>query len=103
VPHLLRRITFLPGLDASPNHRAPSPDIMSDLVQAPPSLRPPLQSVGEIIAPGIIGLFVQGLESGLVLMQLSRWFYLGRTESISVKALVLFVTTVGLSALTQFL
>jgi hypothetical protein len=74
---------------------------MSNLVQATPSLLPPPQSISENIAPGIIGLFVQGLESGIVLMQLSRWFYLGRTESIGVKALVLFVTTVGLSALTQ--
>ncbi|KAH9976619.1 hypothetical protein BGW80DRAFT_871766 [Lactifluus volemus] len=69
---------------------------MSNLVQATPSLLPPPQSISENIAPGIIGLFVQGLESGIVLMQLSRWFYLGRTESIGVKALVLFVTTVGL-------
>jgi hypothetical protein len=49
--------------------------------------------------PGIVGLFVQGLEIGLVLAQLSSWLSFPEcTESRLVVTLTVFVTTVGLWA-----
>jgi hypothetical protein len=74
---------------------------MPDFVPVPPP--PPPQSIGNMLAPGIIGLFVQGLETGLVITQLSRWLYLERMESAAINILVIFVTTIGLSVFTQFL
>lgn len=61
-----------------------------------------MQSISEILAPGIVGLFVQGLETGLVISQLSQWLYLERREGIGITLLVVFVTTVGLSAFARF-
>ena len=49
--------------------------------------------------PGIVGLFVQGLQSGLVLAQLSSWLSFPEcTESRLVVTLTVFVTAVGLWA-----
>jgi len=63
---------------------------MSDVV--------PTQSISEVLGPGIVGLFIQGLETGLVLSQISQFLWLGRREGVAINLLVLFVTTVGLSA-----
>lgn len=57
----------------------------------------PLQSQFEVIGPGIAGLFVQGLETGLVIAQFSRWFSSPvRNDSMAFFTLVVFVTVVGL-------
>jgi hypothetical protein len=69
---------------------------MSDTVQL--SAGTPAQSISEVLSPGIVGLFVQGLETGLVISQLSQWLYLDRREGLAITLLVVFVTTVGLSA-----
>ena len=61
------------------------------------------QSVSEELSPGIVSLFIQGLETGLVISQFSQWLYLGHAEGSAITLLVLFVTTVGLSAFTRFL
>ncbi|KAI0263213.1 hypothetical protein BC834DRAFT_888024 [Gloeopeniophorella convolvens] len=54
------------------------------------------QSQGNVIAPGIVGLFIQGLETGLVISQLSRWLSTAEhTEGIFMSLLVIFVATVG--------
>src|SRR5579863_2358499 len=48
------------------------------------------------LASGVVGLFVQGLETGLVLAQLSSWLSFPEyTESLLVIILTVFVTTVG--------
>lgn len=73
---------------------------MSDIVNL--SAGAPMQSISEILAPGIVGLFVQGLETGLVISQLSQWLYLERKEGVGITLLVVFVTTVGLSAFARF-
>jgi hypothetical protein len=54
--------------------------------------------MSNVLGPGIVSLFVQGLETGLVLSQFSQWLSLERKEGITITVLVLFVTTVGLSA-----
>ncbi|KAI0255438.1 hypothetical protein BJV78DRAFT_672325 [Lactifluus subvellereus] len=66
---------------------------MTDFVQV--SAQSPPQSISEVLAPGIVGLFVQGLETGLVITQLSHWLCLERTESAVVNILVTFVTIIG--------
>jgi hypothetical protein len=58
----------------------------------------PHQSISNVLGPGIISLFVQGLETGLVLSQFFQWISLERKEGITITVLVLFVTTIGLSA-----
>ena len=58
----------------------------------------PPQSISNVLGPGIVSLFIQGLETGLVLSQFSQWLSLERKEGITITVLVLFVTTVGLSA-----
>lgn len=63
----------------------------------------PAQSIGEVLSPGIVSLFIQGLETGLVISQLSQWLSLERSEGFAITALVIFVTTIGLSAFTLFL
>jgi hypothetical protein len=68
---------------------------MSDFVHIS-ARNPPPQSISEVLAPGIVGLFVQGLETGLIITQLSRWLYIGRLDSVAVNILVIFVTTIGL-------
>jgi len=73
---------------------------MSDAIQL--SAGVPAQSISEVLGPGIIGLFVQGLETGLVLSQSSQWLCNGRRDGIAIILLVLFVTTVGLSVFPCF-
>ncbi|KAN0120461.1 hypothetical protein V8E52_004288 [Russula decolorans] len=55
----------------------------------------PHQSISNVLGPGIISLFVQGLETGLVLSQFFQWISLERKEGITITVLVLFVTTIG--------
>ncbi len=73
---------------------------MSDYVQLSATVVPPEppQSISNVLSPGIVSLFIQGLETGLVLSQFSQWLSLERKEGITITVLVLFVTTVGLSA-----
>lgn len=67
---------------------------------------PPTQlipSEASLLGPGIAGLFIQGLESGLVFAQLSQWFYASdRTEGSLLSTIVIFVTLVGLCASRNF-
>ena len=65
------------------------------------SVPPPQQSISDVRAPGIVGLFVQGFQTGLVVSQLAQWLSLKRTESASMMALVAFVTVIGLSVFTN--
>jgi hypothetical protein len=56
-----------------------------------------MQSKVDVISPGIVGLFVQGLETGLVIAQFSRWFSSPvRNDSMAFSTLVVFVTVVEL-------
>ena len=67
-----------------------------------PPTQPPLpssssQSQVSVLSPGIAGLFIQGIESGLVFAQFSQWFAaLDRSESSVLTTTVIFVTIVGL-------
>jgi hypothetical protein len=70
---------------------------MSDYDQLSAAGIPP-PSIANVLSPGIVSLFIQGLETGLVLSQFSQWLSLERKEGITITVLVLFVTTVGLSA-----
>jgi hypothetical protein len=67
---------------------------MSHFVQL--AVRAPQQSTSDVTAPGIVGLFVQGFQTGLVLSQLAQWLNLKRTESAPMTVLVVFVTLIGL-------
>ncbi|KAH8993160.1 hypothetical protein EDB92DRAFT_1944757 [Lactarius akahatsu] len=67
---------------------------MSRFVQL--SARVAQQSLGEVRAPGVVGLFVQGIQTGLVVSQWAQWLNLERRESTSMIALVVFVTVIGL-------
>lgn len=60
------------------------------------AVRAPQQSTSEVTAAGIVGLFVQGFQTGLVVSQLAQWLNLKRKESTSMIALVAFVTVIGL-------
>ncbi|KAH9021107.1 hypothetical protein EDB83DRAFT_2320525 [Lactarius deliciosus] len=60
------------------------------------SVRVAQQSISEVRTPGIVGLFVQGIQTGLVVSQLAQWLDLERRESTSMTALVVFVTVIGL-------
>ncbi|KAH9068036.1 hypothetical protein EDB83DRAFT_674644 [Lactarius deliciosus] len=56
------------------------------------------QSQASVLGPGIAGLFIQGIESGLIFAQFSQWFAtLDRSESSVITAIVIFVTIVGLA------
>ncbi|KAI9448969.1 hypothetical protein BJY52DRAFT_293452 [Lactarius psammicola] len=56
------------------------------------------QSHASVLGPGIAGLFIQGIESGLVFSQFFRWFYTRNgSESSFVSSIVIFVTVVGLA------
>lgn len=60
---------------------------------------PYVPSLRHALSSGIIGLFVQGLETGLVLAQLSSWLSIPEhTEGLFVASLTVFVTIVGLCA-----
>jgi hypothetical protein len=69
--------------------------------QPPPGPPPPssLQGQVSVLGPGIAGLLIQGIESGLVFAQFSQWFFgSDRTESSLMSIVVVFVTLVGLYA-----
>jgi hypothetical protein len=72
-----------------------------------PSSVPPTQlpqSQASLLGPGIAGLFIQGIESGLVFAQFSQWFFASdRSESSLFLAVVVFVTLVGLYASSRHL
>ncbi len=60
----------------------------------PPGLT---QSQASGLGPGIAGLFIQGLETGLVFAQISQWLYTrDHSESRFVSIVAVFVTAVGL-------
>ena len=76
---------------------------MSDYVQLSSSGAAsgiPVQSISNVLSPGIVSLFVQGIETGLVISQLSQWLSLEQRDGTAITVLVIFVTTVGLSALS---
>ena len=57
------------------------------------------QDQASSLGPGIADLFIQGIESGLVLAQFSQWFNdCDRIESLLLSTVVVFVTLVGLCA-----
>jgi hypothetical protein len=70
---------------------------MSDYVPLSAAAGVPTQSISNVLSPGIVSLFVQGLETGLVFSQLSQWLSLNRREGTVITVLVIFVTTIGLS------
>jgi uncharacterized membrane protein len=72
--------------------------IMSDYVELSSGAGIPVQSISNVLSPGIVSLFVQGLETGLVISQLSQWLSLEQRDGTAITVLVIFVTTVGLSA-----
>jgi hypothetical protein len=78
-----------------------SDSIMSGSPTQPPPGPPPpssLQGQVSVLGPGIAGLLIQGIESGLVFAQFSQWFFgSDRTESSLMSIVVVFVTLVGLS------
>ncbi|KAH9020612.1 hypothetical protein EDB84DRAFT_1514989 [Lactarius hengduanensis] len=54
------------------------------------------QSRVNALGPGIVGLFVQGIEIGMVFSQLATWMSLpGRSERRFITVLTVFITTVG--------
>lgn len=68
---------------------------------SPPTQQSPSlgsQSEASVLGPGIAGLFIQGIETGLVFAQFSQWWFtsLGRSESSVLTAIIIFVTIVGL-------
>lgn len=59
------------------------------------------QSQASLISSGIAGLFIHGIESGLVFSQFSQWFSAShRSESSLLSTVVVFVTLMGLCAST---
>ncbi|KAI0297022.1 hypothetical protein B0F90DRAFT_987679 [Multifurca ochricompacta] len=52
-------------------------------------------SISNVLSPGIVGLFVQGVQTGLVITQLSQWLCLEQTERFVINALVTFVCAIG--------
>ncbi|KAH9175766.1 hypothetical protein EDB89DRAFT_2227239 [Lactarius sanguifluus] len=68
--------------------------------QLPPPPPPPgfAQSQASVLGSGIVGLFIQGIESGLVIAQFSQWFAaLDRSDSSVLSTVIIFVTVVGLA------
>ena len=60
-------------------------------------------SEASLPGPGIVGLFIQGLESGLVVVQLFQWFCASdRIKGSLLSTIVVFVTLVGLCASRNF-
>ncbi|KAH9060672.1 hypothetical protein EDB87DRAFT_1683368 [Lactarius vividus] len=72
---------------------------MSGSVPPPPPPPPGFtRNHDSVLGPGIAGLFIQGIESGLVFAQFSQWFYArDRSESTLLSIIVIFVTVVGLA------
>jgi len=92
--------TFFAIVCGRPTWRLAEPFFMSDSIISTALLgaRSDVQTMSNT-SPGIIGLFVQGLEAGLVFAQLSSWLSgPDRTDSLPVVILTVFVTTVGLWA-----
>ena len=56
----------------------------------------PFQSQARVLGPGIAGLFIEGIETGLVIAQFCRWFSTERNDTAAFSILVVFVTMVGL-------
>ncbi|KAH9003901.1 hypothetical protein EDB86DRAFT_2890904 [Lactarius hatsudake] len=55
------------------------------------------QSWANVLGPGIVGLFIQGIETGMIFSQLATWLsHPRRTEHCFVTTLTVFITTVGL-------
>ncbi|KAI9435744.1 hypothetical protein H4582DRAFT_620317 [Lactarius indigo] len=51
-----------------------------------------------VLGPGIAGLFIQGIEAGLVFAQFSQWFYRSdRREGSLLSTIIVFVTVIGLA------
>ena len=74
---------------------------MSGSVPPPPPPGPPPPglppSQASVLGPGIVGLLVQGIETGLIFAEFSRWFYRpGRRENFMSSTVVIFVTVIGL-------
>jgi hypothetical protein len=64
----------------------------------------PPQSETSLLGPGIAGLFIQGVETGLVFSEFSQWcFRAERRESSALSAVVIFVTIVGLYGSSRLL
>ncbi|KAH9060676.1 hypothetical protein EDB87DRAFT_573725 [Lactarius vividus] len=64
----------------------------------PPSPSSFTQSQASVLGPGIAGLFIQGIESGLIFAQFSQWFAAhNHSESSVITTIVIFVTIVGLA------
>ncbi|KAH9032552.1 hypothetical protein EDB84DRAFT_1561948 [Lactarius hengduanensis] len=62
----------------------------------PPTQFP--QGHSSALGSGIVGLFIEGIEAGLVVAQFSQWFYgSDRRESSLLSAVIVFVTVVGLA------
>ncbi len=56
-----------------------------------------MQSQIDVLGPGIAGLFIEGVLTGLVLGQFCRWFSaVERKDSAPFSMLVLILTGVGL-------
>ncbi|KAI9428998.1 hypothetical protein H4582DRAFT_392447 [Lactarius indigo] len=68
---------------------------------------PPLGASGEsqtnVLSPGIVGLFLQGIGMGMVFSQLATWLSLpGRTGHRFITTLTVFITTTGLVQTTIY-
>jgi hypothetical protein len=58
---------------------------------------PQSQSQSNVLGPGIAGLFIHGIVTGLVIAQFARWFSASkRDESMAFTALIVFMTVIGL-------
>lgn len=66
--------------------------------QFPPPPPPPSPgSQVSVLGPSIVGLFVQGIETGLVFSQFFQWLYgPERSENPILSTVIIFVTVVGL-------
>ncbi|KAH9020606.1 hypothetical protein EDB84DRAFT_566072 [Lactarius hengduanensis] len=54
-------------------------------------------SQANVLSPGIVGLFIQGIETGMVFSQLATWLSLPRgTGHRFITVLTVFITTTGL-------
>jgi hypothetical protein len=99
---LTPRLHFLPLTVSAIDPPVRSDSIMSGSpTQPPPPPGPPpssLQSQASVLGPGIAGLLIQGIESGLVFAQFSQWFFgSDRIENSLISIVVVFVTLVGFS------
>ncbi|KAH9162354.1 hypothetical protein EDB89DRAFT_2026150 [Lactarius sanguifluus] len=66
-------------------------------ISVPQPLPPDVtQSQASVLGPGIAGLFIQGIESGLVFVHFSQWFCArDLSESPVMATIVIFLTVVG--------